>query len=277
MNGAVDLYLDLLKRSLTSSLWPESYRPYPLDRYGNSWSRPLRRLVREALSQRDLLLMEAIPYRKELRETGRDWPAMAHTMIGLRRLDDIRACVEVALGDGVPGDLIETGVWRGGATIFMRGVLKAHAVTDRVVWVADSFEGLPPPDAARFPADANSRYHTLSDVLAISIDEVKANFERYGLLDEQVRFLKGWFKDTLPTAPFSSFAVVRLDGDMYESTMEALVNLYPKLNRGGFLIADDYGLDDGLCRRAVTDYRAAHGIEDPIVDIDGQGAHWRKT
>jgi O-methyltransferase len=277
MGTAIDLYLDLLKRSLTYSLWTESYRPYPLDRYGRPWSRPLRRLVRTWLSQRDLLLMEAIPYRAEMREMGRDWPAMAHTMIGLRRLDNLRECIEVALSDRVPGDLIETGVWRGGATIFMRAVLKAHAVTDRAVWVADSFEGLPAPDATRFPADAGSRYHTLSDVLAISIEEVKANFERYGLLDEQVRFLKGWFKDTLPTATFSSFAVVRLDGDMYESTMDALVNLYPKLNPGGFLIADDYGLDDGLCRRAVADYRAAHGIVDPIVDIDGQGAFWRKT
>jgi O-methyltransferase len=117
----------------------------------------------------------------------------------------------------------------------------------------------------------------LSSDLAISIEAVKANFERYGLLDDQVRFLKGWFKDTLPTAPFTNFAVIRLDGDMYESTMEALVALYPKLVRGGYAILDDYGLADGLCKHAVTDYRREHAIADEIVDIDGQGAYWQKS
>jgi O-methyltransferase len=159
----------------------------------------------------------------------------------------------------------------------MRAVLKAHGVTDRLVWVCDSFEGLPPPNSEKYPVDAGSQYHTMSDVLAISIEDVKANFERYGLLDDHVRFLKGWFKDTLPVAPFTNFAVMRLDGDMYESTMDALVNLYPKLSSGGYAILDDYGLYDGLCKRAVTDYRQQNGIVSEIIDIDGQGAYWRKS
>jgi hypothetical protein len=158
----------------------------------------------------------------------------------------------------------------------MRSVLKAHGVTDRLVWVADSFEGLPPPNAEKYPVDASSQYHTLSSLLAISMEEVKANFERYGLLDDQVRFLKGWFKDTLPVAPFTRFAVIRLDGDMYESTMDALTNLYPKLASGGYVILDDYGLDDGFCKRAASDYRHDHHISAEIIDIDGMGAFWRK-
>jgi Macrocin-O-methyltransferase (TylF) len=277
MSRGIELYLDLMKRSLTYSLWAEAHRPYQVDRYGSAWSRPLRRAVNSQLRRRDLMLMQPIPYNKALRETGRDWPAAAHTMIGLRRLDNIQQCIEDALRNNIPGDVIETGVWRGGATIFMRAALKAHGVTDRLVWVADSFEGLPPPDPEKYPADAKSQYHTLSSDLAISIETVKANFERYGLLDDQVRFLKGWFKDTLPTAPFAKFAVIRLDGDMYESTMDALVTLYPKLARGGYAILDDYGLADGLCKRAATDYRREHGIADEIIDIDGQGAYWRRS
>src|SRR6478672_4155816 len=70
------------------------------------------------------------------------WPKDAHTMLSLKRLDNIQYCVERVLHDGVPGDLIETGVWRGGATIFMRAILKVHRVFDRTVWVADSFDGL---------------------------------------------------------------------------------------------------------------------------------------
>ncbi len=89
-----------------------------------------------------------------VRAVGRDWPARADSMIGLRRMDNIQDCIETVIRDDVPGDLIETGVWRGGATIFMRGVLKAYEDTTRTVWVADSFEGLPPPDPARYPADA---------------------------------------------------------------------------------------------------------------------------
>ena len=66
------------------------------------------------------------------------------------------------------------------------------------------------------------------------LETVKANFEKYGLLDAQVVFLKGWFKDTLPAAPIGKLAVMRLDGDMYESTMDALKSLYPELSPGGY-------------------------------------------
>src|SRR5205814_3171431 len=148
-------------------------------------------------------------------------------------------------------------------------------VTDRCVWVADSFEGLPPPDTGKYPHDAGDSLHEARE-LAVSLDEVKANFERYGLLDDQVRFLKGWFRDTLPAAPIERLAVLRLDGDLYESTMDALVNLYPKLSPGGYCIIDDYGLIEA-CRRAVGDYRARHGIGEPIHIVDGTAVYWQRA
>ena len=204
------------------------------------------------------------------RTLPRSNPSIAHTLIGFERLDNLRFCVEGALKNEVPGDLIETGVWRGGATIFMRAILKAYGVEDRCVWVADSFEGFPPPDTEKYPQDEGDRSHTVNPNIIPSLDQVKDNFERYGLLDVQVRFLKGWFRDTLPEAPLDKLAVVRLDGDMYESTMDALVNLYPKLSVGGYLIVDDYGCFPA-CRQAVHDYRESHGVKEDIQSIDWTG------
>lgn len=213
-------------------------------------------------------------YDAQKREEGVEWPSLAHTMIGRKRMTNLRAVVETALADGVTGDFIETGVWRGGACIYMRAILKAHGVTDRTVYVADSFEGLPPPDPEKYPADAGDRHFTY-DALAISREQVQANFEKYGLLDEQVVFLKGWFKDTLPGLAAERLAVVRLDGDMYESTMDGLVNLYPKLSPGGFLVIDDFALPG--CQQAIADYRAEHNIQESIFAIDTMAAYWRRS
>ena len=114
---------------------------------------------------------------------------------------------------------------RGRLCIYMRGILAAHAVKNRTVWVADSFAGLPKPDETLYPADKGDTHH-IFDELSVSLDEVKDNFQRFGLLDEQVAFLPGWFKDTLPQAPIDQLAVLRLDGDMYGSTIETLQALY---------------------------------------------------
>ncbi|HEX6311454.1 MAG TPA: TylF/MycF/NovP-related O-methyltransferase [Acidimicrobiia bacterium] len=208
------------------------------------------------------------------REFGLDWPAHAETMIGLRRLDDVEACVVDVLRRDVPGDLLEAGVWRGGTTIFMRAVLAAYDDDRRRVWVADSFQGLPAPDPDAFPADAGLDYTGHAE-LSVGVQQVRANFARYGLLDDRVEFLPGWFKDTLPNAPIERLAVLRLDGDLYESTMDALEALYPKLSVGGYCIVDDYGALEA-CRRAVDDYRAAHGITEEIEPVDWTAVSWRR-
>jgi O-methyltransferase len=267
MNDAGILYLDLMKRCVTNSIYGESEFT-PLSNQG--W---VRKLVLKWCAAHGLDIVRK-RYDAQIREEGLDWPPTAHTMIGLKRLDNLRYCIEDVLARGVQGDLIETGVWRGGAVIFMRAILKAHAAKDRIVWVADSFEGLPPPDPQQFPLDIGDRHHSHKE-LAVSLEQVKANFARYGLLDDQVGFLKGWFRDTLPNAPIRQLAVLRLDGDMYESTMEALINLYPRLSVGGYVIVDDYGNIPG-CRQAVEDYRQRHGVTEEIMPIDWGGVFWRK-
>lgn len=212
-------------------------------------------------------------FQPEWREQGQDWPTQSHSMIGNQRMINLWQICEDVIVKRVPGDFIETGVWRGGACIFMRAILKTYGVEDRVVWLADSFEGVPPPNEEKYPHDRGSLFHT-QQPLAVSLEEVQQNFAKYGLLDKQVRFLKGWFKDTLPGAPIDRLAVLRLDGDLYESTMDALNALYGKVSPAGYVIVDDYFLRP--CRAAVDEFRERHRIDDPLRAIDTSSVYWQK-
>jgi len=263
------MYLELIRRSLT--------------RYGvdelvpvHASERPMARRALDVLKKRNLVLARVRPFDQHKRDFGLDWPADAETMIGMRRLISLQECVEEIIADDILGDLVECGVWRGGACILMRATLAAHGDDTRCVWLADSFAGLPAPNSAEYPADSDViRLDRFSHVLAVTENDVRANFERYGLLDDRVRFLPGWFKDTLPNAPIEHIALLRLDGDFYESTIQALDALYPRLSPGGFCIIDDYHAINA-CMRAVIDYREKHGIYNEIQDIDGSAILWRK-
>jgi O-methyltransferase len=244
------LYLDLLKRCLIRTLFPDSstiagLSPSPAE------------------------------YDAATRWEGRDWPSDAETMIGMIRLNNVEQCAIDTLRNGIPGDFVEAGVWRGGAAILMRAVLAAYGDRARNVWLADSFEGLPQPDPEQYPLDAADRHWELAPYLAVSLQEVKRNFQRYELLDEQVHFLSGWFKDTLPSAPIDKIALLRIDADMYQSTFEALASLYPKLSPGGYLIIDDYGVLPN-CKTAVHDFRNIFNVQEEIRPIDWSGVYWQR-
>jgi O-methyltransferase len=275
---AVSLYLDIVKKSLTGALAEDNDNILGGVRTQGKTNlqRRAANFVGTTAQKLHFEIAYKKPYDPEQREHGRDWPGRAESMIGLKRMSNIQYCVQKVLDDDVPGDLIETGVWRGGACIFMKANLKSRGDTTRTVWVADSFQGLPPPNTAQFPADAGDALH-VEGGLSVGADQVRHNFERYGVLDDRVKFLVGWFKDTLPTAPIETLSVMRLDGDMYESTWQAIEPLYPKLSPGGFCIVDDYGSHSSQAGKAVDDYRKQHGIDDEIFDIDGFGAYWRKS
>ncbi|MFI0431904.1 MAG: PqqD family peptide modification chaperone [Candidatus Nanopelagicales bacterium] len=207
------------------------------------------------------------------RARGADLPPHAMTMIGLHRMRNIRDLVTSVIQEGVPGDLMECGVWRGGATIFMRGLLRAYQVDDRRVWAADSFQGLPTAKTAQFPLDAE--WEPAAGRLAVPLEAVRRNFAAFDLLDDQVQFLPGWFSESLPAAPIEQLAVLRLDGDLQESTRDALVHLYDQVAPGGFVIIDDFVFES--CRTAVLEFRTERGITDPIQHADWTGVWWRKT
>jgi glycosyltransferase involved in cell wall biosynthesis len=170
-----------------------------------------------------------------------------YAMIGRRQMDNVQFCVESVLNQGIPGDLVECGVRKGGAGIFMRGILRAHGSRDRNVWVADS------------PA----------------ADRVKSCFESFDLLDDQVRFLPGEVSDTLAGAGIERISVLRLDGDLYSSAMDVFRALYDKVSPGGFIIVNCYGVVPE-CARATDEFRAERGITTPIERIDSAGVFWRK-
>jgi O-methyltransferase len=268
-----DRYLDLLAKAVSrydmdSSLVPvDPTQRSPLVRRG--WG-----AVDRILQKRSLALCRRLPVNLAHREVGLDVPILAETGIGLKRLANVRECVETVLEEEIPGDLLEAGVWRGGAVIFMCGVLAAHGA-ERVVWAADSFEGLPAPDVEQYPQDEAMRLHEL-EAMAVSRTSVRAALERYGLLSDNVRFLEGWFADTLPAAPIDQIAVLRVDADMYGSTFEVLRELYDRVSAGGFVIIDDYGCFEE-CQKAVDDFRREQRISEPITPIDWTGVFWRKA
>lgn len=242
MNKIREKYIDLLMRAILCSIYPD-----PALAYGSDDEN----------------------HRKE----GRDWPGVAHSMIGQYRAKNIIELCKRVICEQIPGDFLEAGVWRGGTCILMRGILEAYDIKDRKVICADSFEGLPEPDEGKYPSDAGDILHTFEQ-LAVSIETVKENFEKYNLLDEQTVFLKGWFKDTMPTMSDKTFAIIRLDGDMYGSTMDVLNNIYDRVSKGGFIVVDDYALP--TCRAAIEDFRQQRNISDEIHKIDWTGIWWQK-
>lgn len=302
--GGAALYLDLLKRAVANVLYE--------DRPGWFYDHHNRPIIAPGFSL-------------ERRVLGEDSPSEAHSMVGLCRLDNLQWCVEQALAEGVPGDLVETGVFKGGASVLMRAVLKAHGDTERRVFAADVFAA-PPPEhpileailrpilwllaavpsrrwrrylfdklqrseavERRFPiADDPSEASVelvmwvlrnsgrLPRLRGTSLDDVRSVFARYGLLDEQVVFLQGFFADTLPAAPIERVAVLRLDGDTYESTRDALDALAHKVSPGGFVIVDDYHAFPE-CRRAIDEHRERTGEAAELVPIDNLAVYWRVT
>jgi hypothetical protein len=252
METSRDLYLDLLQRSLTATIQDDEPNA---DR-----------------SPGEFVVQFASHYIR----------GSAVSMLPRVRFSNLRFCIESVIADGVEGDFIETGAWRGGACIYMRAMLRALGVVDRTVWVADSFEGMPFPDETAFPLEAEFRRSPMMQKgfknLAASLPEVERNFAAYGMLDPNVRFLHGWFKDTLPSAPIDRLAVLRLDGDFYQSTMDALQALYKKVSVGGFIIIDDYGEDLWTyCSQAVEEFRCANAIEDEMTRVDDKCCFWRKS
>lgn len=271
-------YIALLKKTLSGCLSSglREYAPLPLIvKRGQSFKYKCLILFCKLLTKKKLALCRHVDYNEQTFVDGRYAPPYyATSLIGLRRLDNIEYCFNEIIHHNIPGDFIETGVWRGGATIFMRALLKEAGITARCVYVADSFCGLPEPNEKKYPADKGSLFHKIN-MLNVSLETVKNNFKKYDLLDEQVVFVQGWFKDTLPSLAIQNIALLRLDGDMYESTMDALSALYHKVSMGGFIIIDDWCVPGS--QKAVVDYRRLHAIQDEIMVINSHSVFWQKT
>lgn len=276
---AAERYLDLLRECLTRSIFQdEELREVRL----GGWKSTAWDALRRAARHPELRLVKPAAADAEARRARREgkghYSPNFETSISHDRLRNIEYCVKAAMTDGVAGDLIEAGVQRGGAAIFTRAAMVAYGAAERSLWLADTFTGMPVPNPQQYPADAGYEQLKGNDPNAVGVEGVKANFRRYGLLDDNVRFLPGLFKDTLPGAPIGPIAVMRLDSDLYESTTDSLDALYPKLSVGGYVIVDDYNSSmwSKACGQAVRDYRDSNGITEPIEEADWNAVYWRR-
>ena len=285
-------YLDLLQRSLCDDLYLENearivfillsiLHGKPVDcnavRNIERDNHAILQTLRDRRDEGKIQFVWKVPTQdgKGLRDFDlRDFIEVAHTMIGRKRLRNIVDCLDIIRLENVPGDWIETGVWRGGAVVLMQGYSTIYSM-GRTIWAADSFEGLPKPSR---PQDEGYDFSAEKvPVLSISEEEVRNLFQKYNLFDpDKVRFLKGWFKDTLQNSPIDKLSLLRLDGDLYESTWDALSALYDRVVPGGFIIVDDYW-DFEPCRNAVDEFRIKRSIHNPIMKIDWTGVYWRKS
>lgn len=255
------LKLDFLKRILTDSVNNEEiYQSF----ISNKGKYPSEEAMIDVINTR--------PY--DIILEGHIHPPRGYTMIGLKRLNNVHESLDYIRLNNIEGDIIETGVWRGGCCIFIKSYLDLYGMKNKV-FVADSFEGLPKPNVEKYPVDEGDMHYTYNH-LKVSLEEVKQNFENCNALDENVIFLKGWFSDTLPNnESINKLAMLRFDGDMYGSTMDVLNSLYSKVVNNGIIIIDDYCLPN--CVKAVTDFRNANNINDEIKVVDTCGVWWYKN
>ncbi len=192
-----------------------------------------------------------------------------YTDMGRTRLDHLERCLDaVRLGD-VPGDLVECGTGRGGGAIFMRAWIDGHELPDRTVWVADHFRSAPEPrKAPHLPRQGVAGFQA-------DLNLVRDGFERFGLLDDRVRFLQGHLSETLPGAPVHEVAVLRLGRGLGDEAGDALRHLYDRIAPGGFVIVDD--VVGSPTHQAVEAFRAERGITEPLDQIDAHARGWRKA
>ena len=254
----IDLKLEFLKRILTDTVNDEDIfqKYFETNQYPND-------------QEIQNILKTSVPAN---RKNGSDWPQRAQTMIGIMRLNNLHKCLDEVRINNIDGDFIETGVWRGGACIFVKKYFQLYNMNKKV-FVADSFEGLPKPE---HPEDEGDHHHTM-EFLQVSLEEVKKNFEMHQELDENVIFLKGWFSDTLPNnQDIKKLCILRMDGDMYKSTMDVFDSCYHKVENQGFVIIDDYSSVRG-CQRATIVFRERNKITTPLTHIDGCGVFWQKN
>jgi O-methyltransferase len=271
-------YLDLLKRTLVNLVYAEdALRLDTVLSDGLGADQLARqRLLRDVRYERPAAYAELVASKRDGSLDGFWGARLAHTMIGLDGLDNLERCAHRVFADGVPGDFLEAGVCHGGASIFLRALQVAYGEAGRVTWLADSFTGVPPP------ASAVDREHGLDLTeervpwMAAGLDAVRDNFETYDLLSDGVRFLPGLFADTLPDAPVARLAILRIDGDLYASTRDALEALYDRVSAGGYVIVDDYGCLEP-CRIAVDEFVSKRGLDVEIDQVDWTRVCWRKT
>jgi hypothetical protein len=269
-------YLALLEKALVNLVYPEHELRLRHAEAADPGGDPgvLQRALRDIRYADPTSFAELVAGKQDGRNFRLSVTRDAHTMVGLRRLDNIEWCAAQVFAAGVEGDFLEAGVCQGGAAIFLRGVQVAYDQAHRRTWVADSFEGLPPPRDER--DDGLDLTEARRPWLAATRQAVEDNFRTYDLLSDAVCFVPGWFADSLPSCPVERIALLRVDADLHSSTLDVLTALWDRVVVGGFVIVDDYHAFRS-CRAAVDGFRADRGITDPLRRVDWTAVYWQRT
>jgi hypothetical protein len=193
------------------------------------------------------------------------------TLTSLERLYALYKAVRFVVSSGIPGDLVECGVWKGGSVMMMALTMKGLGITHRTIHLFDTFDGMTPPTAL----DVDLRGVSAKDLLDRSdkkdgvywayspIEEVRTNLARTGYPMERFVFVPGDVRQTLPGSAPAHIALLRLDTDWYESTRHELEHLFPRLRARGVMIIDDYGHFMGA-RKAVPAIREIPNAPDRL-------------
>lgn len=199
-----------------------------------------------------------------------------YTMTGVSNMYALYAAVRYVVRSGVPGDIVECGVWKGGSSMMAALTLLAMGETTRRLWLYDTYAGMAEPSDKDVQAFDGLRAHTRwrgaqqGDVNLWNyspLEEVRTNLYATNYPEEKILFVQGRVEDTIPSTAPGSIAVLRLDTDLYESTYHELHHLFPLLSECGVLIIDDYGWWTGS-REATDRYFAENNIPILLNRID---------
>jgi hypothetical protein len=194
-----------------------------------------------------------------------------YTMTSPERIFALREAVRHVVAHGIPGSFVECGVWRGGSMMVVARTLLELGVTDRDLYLFDTFEGMPAPTVHDVDLDGVSAYDRWNSQrrnrfvpaeASAGLDEVREAMDRVGYPVERIHYVQGLVEDTVPDRAPAQIAVLRLDTDYYESTRHELFELYPRLTHGGILIVDDYGHFQGA-KLAVNEFLSQCG--EPVL------------
>ena len=270
-------YLELIKKSIIAEFYPFTYLgvDHPTS---NSLKRIIKKVILSLLSKKGLSIKKDIT--SDDFENGSKRSSLSFSMVGKKRLNNVHELIDKIYKNKIEGDFLEAGIWRGGVVIFMKACLFAYNDSSRKIWGIDSFKGFPSLDLKNFPED--SIFEKILNKwnrqeMIVSKKEVIDNIKKFDLFDKQIELLEGWFSDILYNDnEIKKLSLCRIDGDLYQSTYEALVGLYPKISSGGYVIIDDYGLPSGACKKAVDRFRKENNINSELVKIDWVGVYWKK-
>ncbi|MFE9362445.1 TylF/MycF/NovP-related O-methyltransferase [Streptomyces sp. NPDC006978] len=197
-----------------------------------------------------------------------------YTMTSPERLNAFVLATRHIVRHGIPGDIVECGVWRGGSMQACAKTLLSLGETDRDLYLFDTYEGMTPPTAEDLRRDGRPAQELLDaqgrdrPIWAVaSLEDVRAGFEQVPYPEDRVHYVRGKVEDTVPEQAPEQISILRLDTDWYASTKHELTHLYSRLVSGGVLLIDDYGYWQGS-RQAVDEFLEETGEQLLLLRMD---------